>query len=138
MDFRRDYPNSRFLPEVDEALADCRDRLAQGDYEAGRFYQKQRRLLAAKIQFEHVVNNYPETIWACRSRLRLGEVYRTREKMEEARTWYQRTIDACPDGAEAGLTEPKVLGQAPDSGEEVSLRKLKKIMKKKGIFWTDF
>jgi DNA topoisomerase-1 len=27
------------------------------------------------------------------------------------------------DGAEAGLTEPKVLGQAPDSGEEVSLRK---------------
>jgi outer membrane protein assembly factor BamD len=107
-EFRRDYPKSAFVPEANEAIADCRERLAHGDYEAGRFYEKQRRLLSAKIQFEYVVDRYPETVWACKARLELGRVHREKGKLEEARTWYQRVLDGCAQSEEAALARQEL------------------------------
>ncbi|HMB70270.1 MAG TPA: outer membrane protein assembly factor BamD [bacterium] len=101
-DFVADYPESRFLPEVEEAVADCRDRLAHREFEAGQFYEKQDRGRSAKIQYEYVVNQYPETEWAPQACFRLGELYRDRERWEEARRWYGRLIRDWPESQESG------------------------------------
>jgi outer membrane protein assembly factor BamD len=102
-DFRRDYPESRFMAQADEATADCRRRLARREFEAGRFYRKQRRLRSAKIQFEYVVTRFPETPWAPRAALEIGDIYRTREKWDLAAQWFRTVVERWPGLPEADV-----------------------------------
>jgi len=102
-DFRRDYPESRFGERADEAAAECRARLARREYEAGRFYHKQRRLRSAKIQFEYVVTRYPESPWAPKAALRIGDIYRSREQWELAAQWFRTVVERWPGQPEAEL-----------------------------------
>jgi outer membrane assembly lipoprotein YfiO len=102
-DFQRDYPASSFVPEVEEMLAECSDRLARREYEAGRFYQKQRRNRSAKIQFEFVLKEHPATRWAPKARLGLGEVYLARKRWDDAAAHYRRVMEDYPDSEEAAL-----------------------------------
>ncbi|GJM45088.1 MAG: hypothetical protein DHS20C21_19300 [Gemmatimonadota bacterium] len=102
-DFVADYPESRFLPDVEAAVAECRERLAHREFEAARFYEKQKRRRSAKIQYEYVVNQYAETEWAPQACFRLGELYRSRERWEEARRWYGRLVRDWPQSAESDL-----------------------------------
>ncbi len=118
-DFRRDYPDSPFVPEAGEALSECSDRLARKEFDAGRFYEKQRRLRSAKIQYEYVLNQYPETRWAPKARLRLGEVYRTREKWETASGHFRRVLEDYPGTEEATAAE-NALSRIAESGGEQS------------------
>ena len=104
-EFRRDYPESRFLARAEEAKADCRRRLARREFEAGRFYRKQRRLRSAKIQFEYVVNRYPETPWAPKAALEIGEIYRIREKPDLAAQWFGTVVERWPESREADFAE---------------------------------
>jgi outer membrane protein assembly factor BamD len=101
-DFRADYPASRFLPEAEVAIADCRDRLARREFEAGRFYVKQHRPRSAKIQFEYVLESYPETVWAPKACFAIGEIYRQRGKAAEAERFFRRVIQDWPDTEESG------------------------------------
>lgn len=104
-DFRRDYPDSRFLSDADGAIADCRERLAHREYEAGRFYEKQKRPRSAKIQYEFIIDTYTETEWAPKACFRIGELYRSRERWEDARRFYGRLVRDWPDSEEASLAE---------------------------------
>ena len=123
--FIRDYPESGFVPEAREKIGECRDRLAQGEFENGRFYQGRKRFKPASIQFKHVVNSYPETAWAPKAALALAEMYALRERTEDAETWFRRVQSDWPESAEAGLagqrlTEiaaPPTLSQSPPAEE---------------------
>jgi outer membrane assembly lipoprotein YfiO len=101
-EFRTDYPASRFLPEVVAAIADCRDRLARREFEAGRFYAKQHRPRSAKIQFEYVLASFPETSWARKACFEIGELYRIRGKSAEAAQYFRRVLQDWPDSEESG------------------------------------
>lgn len=101
-DFEQDYPNSRFMPELKRAVADCRERLAHREFDAGRFYEDQKRRRSAKIQYEYVLDQYPETDWAPKACFRIGELYRSKERWEEARRFYSRVIRDWPQSQEAG------------------------------------
>jgi outer membrane protein assembly factor BamD len=114
-EFREEYPGSRYLPQVEKALADCRDRLARGDYEAGRFYEKRKRLRAAKIEYEYVLREFPETVWAKRACFRLGEIYRIRGKLERAAEFYRRLVEDWPASEEAKRAEA-ILSQMSTGG----------------------
>ncbi len=96
-EFKADHPSSRFLPEVDAAVADCRDRLAHREFDAGRFYAQQRRPRSAKIQFQYVLDTFPETEWAPRACLAIGEIYRLRGKAAEAERYLRRVVMDWPD-----------------------------------------
>jgi outer membrane assembly lipoprotein YfiO len=101
-DFRTDYPASRFLPEVESAVADCRDRLARREFDAGRFYAKQSRPRSAKIQFEYVLDSYVDTQWAPKACFALAELYRLRGKRTEAESYYRRLLRDWPKTEESG------------------------------------
>ncbi len=101
-EFRTDFPASRFLPDVERAIADCRDRLARREYEAGRFYAKQHRPRSAKIQFEYVLDSYTDTQWAPKACYGIGELYRLRGKRAEAESYYRRVLKDWPETEEAG------------------------------------
>lgn len=100
-EFRVDHPSSRFLPEVEAAIADCRDRLAHREFEAGRFYAKQRRPRSAKTQFQYVLDNFPETPWAPKACYEIGEIYRVRGKIAEAERYLRRVVMDWPDTEES-------------------------------------
>ena len=100
-EFRTDYPTSQFKSDVDAAIADCRDRLAHREFEAGRFYAKQHRPRSAKIQFEYVLGSFSETTWARKACFSLGELYRLRGKDAEAAQYFRRVIQDWPDTEES-------------------------------------
>jgi outer membrane protein assembly factor BamD len=102
-DFLRDYPQSRFRAESSAAVADCRGRLAKSEFESGKFYERQGRLRSAKIQYDYVVETYPETASAPEAALRIGELYRERKRWDEAQSWYRRVITDYPETEQAGL-----------------------------------
>lgn len=107
-DFQRDFPNNRFQPEVDAAVADCRDRLAHREFDAGQFYERQDRNRSAKIQYEFVVDQYPETEWAPKACFRIGELYRSKERWDDARPWYQRVIRDWPATEAAAMARTQL------------------------------
>ena len=96
-EFRTDYPESRFLPEVEAAIAECRDRLAHREFEAGKFYSKQHRPRSAKIQFQYVLDQFTETSWAPSACYEIGELYRLRGKDAEAERYLRRVVTDWPD-----------------------------------------
>jgi outer membrane protein assembly factor BamD len=104
-DFLRDYPDSRFRPEIARATADCRTRLARGEFENGRFYENRERYRPAAIQYKHVVEGYPDTEWARRAALRLAGMYALRERWDSAATWYRRIVRDWPGTEEAAAAE---------------------------------
>lgn len=100
-ELKSDYPASRFTPQIDAAIADCRDRLARREFEAGHFYVRQHRPRSAKIQFQYVLDTYPDTGWARKACLEIGEIYRLRGKSEEAERYFRRVLSDWPDTEES-------------------------------------
>jgi len=104
-DFLRDYPGSQFLDEAEAALAESKNRLARREFEAGRFYEKQNRRRSAYIEYQYVLDTYPETDWARMACFRIAEIYRSREQWDRAETYYRRVIRDWPDSPEAADSE---------------------------------
>jgi outer membrane protein assembly factor BamD len=113
-EFLRDYPESRFKPEVAAAVADCRGRLAHGEFEHGRFYEHRERYRPAAIQYKHVVEGFPDTEWAPRAALRLAGMYALRERWESAATWYRRIVRDWPGTEQAAAAQHALAGLPAD------------------------
>jgi outer membrane assembly lipoprotein YfiO len=72
--FQRLFPNSPLQKDAEEKLFLLNERLAEHLYRIGTFYKKQGELAAAKIYYESILNDYPETSWAALGRARLNEL----------------------------------------------------------------
>jgi outer membrane protein assembly factor BamD len=103
--FLRDFASSKYAPEAQKVLADCRDRLARREFETGRFYEKRRRPRSALIQYQFVANHYAETIWGRKALLRLGEIHRERKENDQAIESFRRLLELAPDTEEARAAE---------------------------------
>lgn len=62
------YPQSPLVPEARELKKKIEEKLAHKEYDAGRLYLKMKNIKSARIYFNYVLTNYPETIWAAKSR----------------------------------------------------------------------
>jgi outer membrane protein assembly factor BamD len=70
-----DYPSSAEGMRADSLAADMTERLARKDFEAGDWYLSRSLFDSARIYFEVVVDEYPETPYAPLSLLRLHELF---------------------------------------------------------------
>lgn len=62
------FSDSQLAPEVRQLQAKIDDKLARKEYEAGRVYYKMKNHKSARIYFNYVLERYPETPWASKSR----------------------------------------------------------------------
>jgi outer membrane assembly lipoprotein YfiO len=66
--FLEAYPQSPLISEARSLKIKIEEKLAHKEYDAARLYLKMKNIKSAKIYFNYVLTNYPETTWAAKSR----------------------------------------------------------------------
>lgn len=73
--FNTNYPNSEYVTESANKIDELRNKLARKNYESGQFYLRTLRYKAAAIYFDLTIDQYPESVWAEQSLLKIIETY---------------------------------------------------------------
>ncbi len=63
-DFLRKYPESEFIEEAKAMKNEVRNLLAEKIFRIGELYENLGKFESAKIYFEEVIKEYPDTYWA--------------------------------------------------------------------------
>lgn len=69
--FVREYPESELHQQAVERLKELRERRAQHDFQVAQFYERRRRLDAARIYYSTIVEDFSDTGWAPQAAARL-------------------------------------------------------------------
>lgn len=74
-DFVREHPDAILTQDAEKNIGQLKDKEAESSYNIARFYEKQKVYDSAKIYYNDIVNNYPDSAWAgkAQERLRLME-----------------------------------------------------------------
>jgi len=78
-EFVNTHPEAVLSTEAQKNIASLKDKEACSNYNAGRFYERQQIYPSARIYYEDVVKNYPDTAWAAKSLERLQILERMRK-----------------------------------------------------------
>lgn len=70
-EFVREHPDAVLSQEAEGNIAKLKEKEAEASFNTARFYEKQKAYQAAKIYYDNVVNNYPESAWAAKALERL-------------------------------------------------------------------
>ena len=70
--FIRKYPTSEFVPDAENLLNKLSNKKAEKLYSIAHFYQKQKKIFAAKKYFQELLFTYPQTDWAKKADKRLN------------------------------------------------------------------
>ncbi len=95
--FIEDNPQSPLLEEARSRIVSCRSQLAKKQYLAGRFYQKQDYLEAARICYEDLLLTYPDTRWYYWGRAMLGDIDRGEGDLSSARVHWNEIVEQCQE-----------------------------------------
>ncbi|MCX5702763.1 MAG: outer membrane protein assembly factor BamD [Candidatus Omnitrophica bacterium] len=66
-DFIEEHPDAVLSRDAEKNIEQLKEKEAEGNYNIGRFYEKQKALDAAKVYYNDVINNYPESPWAAKA-----------------------------------------------------------------------
>jgi outer membrane protein assembly factor BamD len=66
-EFVRENPDAVLSREAEKNINQLSEKEAESYYTIGRFYEKQHAYKAAKVYYEDVINNYPDSPWAAKS-----------------------------------------------------------------------
>lgn len=91
------HPDHEKVEEARARIAALEDRLAKKAYENGALYLRMRHWRAAEIYFRMVLDEHPQSAWACRAALGLGESFYHRSDWTSATEQLTRVVDTCPD-----------------------------------------
>ncbi len=109
--FTAEYPDSPSVAAATEKIAELRSRLAEKTYESARLYVALKNDASARVYFEAVARDYPDTPWAPRALLALARSASTDGLPDEARGAYGRLIELYPESEEARAAALEVSGQ---------------------------
>jgi outer membrane protein assembly factor BamD (BamD/ComL family) len=70
-EFVRDHPDAVLSRDAEKNIRRLREKEAESAYGIAHFYEKQKAFEAAKIYYNEVIDNYPESIWATKAMDRL-------------------------------------------------------------------
>jgi outer membrane assembly lipoprotein YfiO len=96
-DFLDLYPGHARSAEAKKRLQALSDRLAEKRFRNGRLYARLKHYDAATYYLTRAMMEYPESRWACESRILLAEVLVHQGKRAEAADTLRR-VEACPAG----------------------------------------
>lgn len=69
--FVKEHPDAVLSLDAQKNIAQIREKEAEGFYNIGRFYEKQRQFESAKIYYNDIIDNYPESSFAKDAAIRL-------------------------------------------------------------------
>jgi outer membrane assembly lipoprotein YfiO len=79
-EFVVDHPDAALTQEAEKHIKVLSEKEAESSYSAGLFYEKQKAWESARIYYQDVIDNNPDSVWAAKSTERLGIMERQRKK----------------------------------------------------------
>ncbi|MFH1440854.1 MAG: outer membrane protein assembly factor BamD [Candidatus Omnitrophota bacterium] len=70
-EFVREHPDAKLSIEAEKNINEIKEKEAENNYNISVFYEKQKEFKAAKIYYEDLINNYPQSKWAVKAIERL-------------------------------------------------------------------
>ncbi|MBM3246271.1 MAG: outer membrane protein assembly factor BamD [Candidatus Omnitrophica bacterium] len=70
-EFVQEHPDAVLSREAEKNIARLREKEAEASFNIGRFYEKQKEAAAARIYYQRVMDDYPESRWAVKALERL-------------------------------------------------------------------
>jgi outer membrane protein assembly factor BamD len=108
-EFVRQYPNSQYVPEAKEKIAETRQRLAEHELYVANFYAHRKRWKAVAQRLEGLLQNYPGTEVEEEALFGLHDAYVQLNDAERARQTLQRVIERLP-GTPAAERARRMMG----------------------------
>jgi len=82
-EFVKDHPDAVLTAEAQKNLNELREKDAQSVYNIAAFYEKQKEFNAAKIYYNEVMNNYPDSPWAAKAMAKIQVMEKKDEKKKK-------------------------------------------------------
>lgn len=95
--FLTKYPGSEYTEDALDTKRRCMEKLAKKDLEAGKLYMKLRKHPAARVYFESILEDYPETEATKEAFLLIGISYEKERDFANAREAYERAVSDSND-----------------------------------------
>ncbi len=73
-EFIKEHPDAVLSSEAEKNIQELKAKEAKSNYEIAGFYEKQKAYEAAKIYYQDTIDNYFDTEWAQKAKLRLEEL----------------------------------------------------------------
>ena len=100
--FIDEYPGSPLVPDAEQRIQKCRDRLAKREILIGNFYNKRKNYKAAANRYIVVVSEYPSSNKYQEALYLLGKAYVKSERYQLARDTLNLLVQEYPDQKYAG------------------------------------
>ena len=95
--FIEDNPESPLVQTARERIRSCRENLAEKIYLGAYLYHKQGYSEAARMSFQDVLRDYPDTAWYYYTLFRLGELAREKADTDLAAQYWQEVLQGSED-----------------------------------------
>jgi outer membrane protein assembly factor BamD len=92
----REYPESRYAADALAKIDICRGRLAQKELWVAAYYINQGNPSAGRQRLEKVIKDYPRTLVTPEALFRLGEVYQSDGRTEDAQRMFRQVAEEYP------------------------------------------
>jgi outer membrane assembly lipoprotein YfiO len=79
-EFVREHPDAVLSLDAEKNINQIREKEAEANYNAAAFYEKQKAFPAAKIYYNTIINDYPQSPWAAKAVARLQVMEQKNEK----------------------------------------------------------
>lgn len=106
--YRQTFPEGEHAPEVEKYVREINERLARKEYDAARWYFRQKNGTAALIYCDKIIENYPDNPYWARALLLKGDILLRRGQNEDAIRQYTRVLENPDDSALKRDAEAKI------------------------------
>jgi outer membrane protein assembly factor BamD len=106
------FPESKFQADIENGKKELMERLAKKEFEAAYLYFRAQEFAAAKIYYQHLLDNFGPTSWATKAKFPLAVCYAQTGSKEEAIKLLDELIkdDSNPELQKKAAAQRKKLG----------------------------
>jgi len=79
-EFVKDYPDAELSREAKERVASLREKEAENHFLVAQFYEKQKKIEAAKMYYSLIVDDYRDTVWSGKALEKIQQLGKSNEK----------------------------------------------------------
>ncbi|MDB1135524.1 outer membrane protein assembly factor BamD [Candidatus Anaplasma sp. TIGMIC] len=109
-EFVKMFPDSKYIESVVKRQQDVRKHLAAKELLIGRYYLKRGEYIAAIKRFAYLLAEYPDSVYATESRVRMAEAYEAIGEVHDSDQGHVGIVREYADNAMGGGRHPVVGG----------------------------